>query len=287
MKSLNEILTKEYLERLETLSITLQGKLSFNGYSGARKSRAKGSSLEFSDYREYVSGDDLRRVDWNSYGRFERLYTKLFMEEKQAVINIFLDSSQSMEDGEKYSYAKALAASLAYIALKDADKVNLFSWGDGLQEKKLNTRSKNMFVTVVQFLDGLESRGKTRLTKAVSESLGMNAGRGISVIISDFFSEDGWEEAVKRLQYQKQEVLLIWVLSPEEEKPSQRGAVQLIDRETGQTLDVEITQGVLAAYEKARDGYEAQLRNFCKKRGVGFVKLSEKTPLLKGIYEVL
>jgi len=117
--------------------------------------------------------------------------------------------------------------------------------------------------------------------------MGMSTGRGISVIISDFFSEDGWEEAVKRLQFQKQEVLLIWVLSPEEEKPTQRGAVQLVDRETGETLDVEITQGVLAAYEKAREAYEAELRNFCKKRGVGFVKLSDNTPLLQGMYDIL
>lgn len=83
MRTLQEIFTKEYLLQLEKLCVSLRQRFSVEGHSGARKSHAKGSSLEFSDFREYIMGDDLRRVDWNSYGRFGKLYEKIFMEEKQ------------------------------------------------------------------------------------------------------------------------------------------------------------------------------------------------------------
>lgn len=109
MKTLREALTKEYLKRLEEMAIRLKYRLSTDGYSGARRSMAKGSSLEFSDYREYAAGDDLRRVDWNGFARFGKLYLKLFLEEKQASVHVFLDCSRSMEQDGKFLAAKKLA----------------------------------------------------------------------------------------------------------------------------------------------------------------------------------
>ena len=102
METLREALTKEYLKRLEEMAIRLKHRLSTDGYSGARRSMAKGSSLEFSDYREYAAGDDLRRVDWNGFARFGKLYLKLFLEEKQASVHVFLDCSRSMEQDGKF-----------------------------------------------------------------------------------------------------------------------------------------------------------------------------------------
>ena len=99
MPKLMEVITKDFLSQLDQFAIKMESVL-INGYSGARKSRAKGMSLEFSDFRPYSLGDDLRRIDWNSYGRFDKLFLKLFMEEKQGNVNIFLDNSMSMDDGE-------------------------------------------------------------------------------------------------------------------------------------------------------------------------------------------
>ena len=126
MKTLREALTKEYLKRLEEMAIRLKYRLSTDGYSGARRSMAKGSSLEFSDYREYAAGDDLRRVDWNGFARFGKLYLKLFLEEKQASVHVFLDCSRSMEQDGKFLAAKKLAASFAYVGLCGGDQVHLF-----------------------------------------------------------------------------------------------------------------------------------------------------------------
>ena len=130
MEDLKAIFTKEYIAKLERLSIGLTERLGAVGYSGGRKSSAKGSSLEFSDFREYIPGDDLRRVDWNGYGRFDKLYLKLFLEEKQAAVNLFLDTSKSMDFGGKAVMAKALAASLAYIAAGGGDRTQIFAFSE-------------------------------------------------------------------------------------------------------------------------------------------------------------
>ena len=112
MENLNDVFTKQYFTKLEALCLNMKQKLGVDGYSGARKAKAQGNSLEFSDYREYAMGDDLRRIDWNSYARFEKLYMKVFLEEKQATINLFLDSSNSMSESKKALYSKALMASV-------------------------------------------------------------------------------------------------------------------------------------------------------------------------------
>ena len=215
MPKLVEVFNKDYIGKLESFSIYMDTLL-MNGYSGARKSKAKGMSLEFSDFRPYVLGDDIRRIDWNSYGRFDKLFIKLFMEEKQGSINIFIDSSASMQAGEpeKLFYAKQLAASIAYIALRNMDLVNLFAFSDEITNEKKNIQTKNLFPDLLDFLDNLPVNKESRLVNALNKIKNIPMTKGISFIISDFFSEDGYEEAVKLLQYKKQQIVLVQILSP-------------------------------------------------------------------------
>ena len=287
MENLNDVFTKEYLTKLEALSLHLKQKLGAGGYSGARKAKAQGNSLEFSDYREYTIGDDLRRIDWNTYARFEKLYMKVFLEEKQATINLFLDNSKSMSDTQKQLFAKALTASIAYVSLKNMDKVNLFCWGDGLQQKKLNTQSSNQFMEIVQFLSQSEQKGVTSFTKTIKECANFPFGRGISFVFSDFLTEDNWKEAIKLLQYKKQEIVLVWVLAKEDVFPQQKGSLRIIDKETGEARDLELTEQMLKDYQKAVENYEAEIKEYCKKRGIIFVKAIDDMPLLKVLYTIL
>ena len=147
---------------------------------------ASGSSLEFSDYREYAAGDDLRRVDWNGFARFGKLYLKLFLEEKQASVHVFLDCSRSMEQDGKFLAAKKLAASFAYVGLCGGDQVHLFAFGDTLRAQKRNLAQKGRFLETVDFLDKLEAVGgtdslflnvrKRKKVEQISGSLGKNRG---------------------------------------------------------------------------------------------------------------
>lgn len=286
MKSLNESFTKEYLSKLENVSLEIQKRIQSLSYNGARKSNTKGSSIEFSDFRNYSIGDDLRRIDWNSYARFDRLFMKLFTEEKQASINLFLDCSASMNE-EKQWYSKMLAASLTYISLRNMDKVNLFICGKSMKANKLNLQSKNSFLDMIHFLDSVSALGETNLYESIKESMKLPIGEGISVILSDFFTEGSYKEAVKLLQSKRQTIILIQVLSKEEEEPSLQGAVQLLDSESQEVKEIEISQEILREYKNALKNYKNELKEFSKNRGIQFIDVSTDSPLLKTMNRLL
>ncbi len=285
MEDLKAIFTKEYIAKLERLSIGLTERLGAVGYSGGRKSSAKGSSLEFSEFREYIPGDDLRRVDWNGYGRFDKLYLKLFLEEKQAAVNLFLDTSKSMDFGGKIVMAKALAASLAYIAAGGGDRTQIFAFGEKAGAQKLGITKKGQLAEMLDFLDGLEPGGGTDYLRAIRERSGL--GRGVSIILSDFLSEQAPWDAVKLLQEKKQEVYLLRILTPEEIEPQRGGMVRLVDSETGETRDLELSDHAVSAYKQALRQQESALREFCWQRGAGYCRTDTETSLLTVLEQLL
>lgn len=285
---LKDILTNEYLSRLEVLDLAIKKRLTSAPTAGARKSSAKGSSLEFSDFRGYVPGDDLRRVDWNSYARFGKLYTKLFNEERQAVLNVVIDGSQSMRFyPEKWEYAAGIAASLAYVALNNADLVNIFIAQNGEIDKCMGLSSKKAFPRAVDFLDKAQNGGKTELNKSVGLLLRERLGEGISVIISDFFSEDGYENAVKLLRSKKQSVNIIQVLDIREVEPEERGNVKLIDSETNSTRELEITPEIMAKYKQVLNKFRNEMKEFCIRNEAGFYAFENDKPMLAAVGDVL
>ena len=284
MKQIEELLTKEYLAKLGEMTIRLKGRLRTDGYSGSRRSVAKGSSLEFSDFREYQQGDELRRVDWNGYARFGRLYVKEFLEEKQAAIHLFLDCSRSMDFHDKFPVAKALAASLAYVGLYGGDGVHILPFDAHLKEKH-TLAQKGQFAKGVSFLSALQAEGSTEPLQAVRESGRLQ--KGISIVISDFMVQEKAEDAVKLLQEKKQEVLLVQVLSKEEISPKVGGMVRLVDQETGEKRDLELTPQAVAAYGKALRKQKTDWEGFCRKRDVGFYRMDEETSLLQAVYDIL
>lgn len=285
MEDLKAVFTKEYIAKLERLSIGLTERLGAVGYSGGRKSSAKGSSLEFSDFREYIPGDDLRRVDWNGYGRFDKLYLKLFLEEKQAAVNLFLDTSKSMDFGGKIVMAKALAASLAYIAAGGGDRTQIFAFGEKAGAQKLGITKKSQLAETLDFLDGLEPGGGTDYLRAIRERSGL--GRGVSIILSDFLSEQAPWDAVKLLQEKRQEVYLLRILTPEEIEPQRGGMVRLVDSETGETRDLELSDHAVSAYKQALRQQESALREFCWQRGAGYCRTDTETSLLTVLEQLL
>ena len=272
MDKLTNHLTKEYLQKLEALTYTLSTRLT-TGYGGARKAKGKGGSMEFSDFRAYAEGDDLRRVDWNSYARQGKLSVKLFMEEKQATANLFVDTSASMGfgDGAKGLYAKMLAASLGYIFMKNTDRVNLFAVQDNLRADKGGLSSKGQFFELVNALEALEFGGETKLEAALAQSQKQRLGSGISFVFSDFFSADGFEAGALALAQAGQAVVLVLLLSADEARPELDGMMRLVDAETQQTRDVRVTAEVLTRYAEAVETHKTHIKNFCARHGFGYV----------------
>ncbi len=282
MERLVEVFTSGYRSRLDALQLKVKANIQA-GYSGTRKSRAKGSSLDFSDFREYIAGDDLRRLDWNSYARTDRLFLKLFMEEKQASINIFIDTSKSMDYGDPHKgfYAKQIAASLTYIALSNMDRVNLFAANEHISAQKMGIQTKNLFFESMQFLDQLSWNQETKISKSIKEVSNMQLGTGVSIILSDFFSIDGYEDALKVLQAKKQDIILMQILSPQEINPEWIGALRLVDSENHKYQDIVMSDQVRSQYKKALHHFQGEMKEFCYKRGANFINVITEVPILQ------
>ncbi|MGE4283381.1 MAG: DUF58 domain-containing protein [Clostridia bacterium] len=274
MERTDSLFDSQFLRKIEQLRIDCRKLMSSNG-SGNRKSRSKGSSVEFSDYREYSSGDDFRRIDWNAYGRFEKLFLKLFMEEREARINIFIDTSNSMNWGQpnKGIQGKRLAAALAYIGLSNFDRVSVYSINEQLHSSRKSIHGKDGFWQVLSYLSNLPFEGNTSLSKAIKAFDG-NGGAGIAIVISDLMSFDGIKEGLKYLQFKKQDIILCHLLSPEELTPSVGGSVRMVDMETGEAKDITITHGLLKAYQNVLDSFTEDIKKYCFQRGINYISLS-------------
>ena len=282
----DKIFDGDFFNILQGLNINIKKSANY-GASGARKSRVKGTSVEFSDFREYVPGDDFRRVDWNAYGRFDKFFIKLFMEEREALINIFVDSSKSMNFGEpsKATLALRLAAAFSYIALNNLDRVCINS----LKNKELKATEalsgKLMLQRALSYLKNIELEGTTDINASITKK--EFKGKGVSIILSDFFTDNGIAEAVKYLTYKKQEVILIHILSPEELEPNYYGQVKLVDSETREDKSIILNPSIMKAYKKQLTTFKNSLRDIASKYGAAYIEASSEESIDKMILEKL
>lgn len=283
-------LNDAFFSRLETLALQLRTDLS-GFFGGKHLVRNYGQTVEFADYREYMLGDDIRRIDWNLYSRFEKYFIKLFTDERQMHTNIFLDCSASMgkPDQKKAAYATAFAAALGFLSVHNTDKLSFHLMKGDRAENPFGTIvGKTTFFRTVSELEQIVFADETDLEKAiVGAQIGNNDG--LAVIVSDFFTETNWKRAVDYLCYKKKQVLLIQVLSPEEEDPSYDGRVQLIDLESEDVNDeknmkLRITRSMQEAYKEALKDLKADIRSFCASREAGFLSACCDRPIEKVIY---
>lgn len=279
-----KIFDSNFFKKLENISINSRISIS-EGALGGRRSKAKGSSVEFSDFREYTPGDDFRRVDWNAYGRFDRLFLKLFMEEREAFINIFVDCSKSMDYGEKNKGVMALklAAVIAYLGLNNLDRVCINRVNEGRVISSPEYMGKSMLQNMLTFLENSDFDGGTELPEAIKKR--DLKSRGIAIVVSDFFSKGSINELIKFLAYKKQQIILIQVLCEEELAPTLGGEVTLIDSETKEEINLTITPKLMKLYEKKLSTITSGLKEMAKKYGGTFVQVNSSDEIDKIVFE--
>src|SRR5438270_5308585 len=187
------LLDPEFLHKLEQLELVSK-KIFVGRMKGERKSKRRGSSVEFADHRQYSVGDDLRHIDWNVYGRLDRLFLKLFLEEEDLHFYTLLDTSLSMDFGDptKLHYGKQVAAALAFIGLVNQDRVVLDTFGSALESGLPSVRGRSQMWRVVQYLEHLEPSGGSDLTAAAKSFAIKHTGKGVVVVISDFLDKHGY-----------------------------------------------------------------------------------------------
>jgi uncharacterized protein (DUF58 family) len=290
------LLTPELLRRLEQFQM-LASRRAKSSAKGERRSRARGQSVEFADYRTYVHGDDFRYLDWALYGRLERLFLKLYEEERELPVRIFLDSSESMAFGtpRKFDFARQLAAAIGYVALCGFDRVSVVPFPSGGPDAKVqgtarsvemgarnalrSVRGKKSGIQYFQNLSALSAGGVADLNQALRRGALEARQAGLAVVLSDFLDPAGYETGLSALTARGFQVDVVQILAPEELAPTSFGDLRLVDSETGAMQEVTFGRFRLKAYQQSVQNFIQRLREYCQSRGINFFSVSSNSSL--------
>jgi uncharacterized protein (DUF58 family) len=276
------------LRKLERLTLSADS-VRVGVMKGERHSRKRGSSIEFSDYRNYAQGDDLRRLDWNVYARLERPFIKLTQDEEDLAVHILVDTSASMNwprgEGDetamenKLRFALQLTGGLGYIGLLSGDLVyttlldaaNHRAWGP--------FRGRRNGWSLLQFLEAHyralidapgETTGKTTLGISLRDYALRGRRPGLLLLLSDLYSLDDYRAGLSALLGRGYEIALLHILSPDEAAPELDGDLKLRDVETGEVAEVSLDAAVLDDYSARLGAWQEELRAFSSPRGIHY-----------------
>jgi len=283
--SVSALLSADLLRRLEQFQLLAQRRTKSSA-RGERRSRARGQSVEFADHRNYVSGDDLRYLDWNLYGRLDRLFLKLYEEERELPVTVFLDASESMGFGtpRKFDFARQVAAAIAYVALCGFDRVSVQPFPDRAEEAATrgalrSVRGRRSCLEMFRNIGALQCGGEASLNVSLKRGALQSRQTGLAVVLSDFLDPAGYEEGLGALVGRGFQVSAVQVLAPEELSPPTFGDLKLIDSESGLIQEVTFGRYRLEAYRQTVRNFCQVLREHCVKRGIHYFLAASNTPL--------
>jgi uncharacterized protein (DUF58 family) len=291
------LLKPDLLRRLEQFQL-LAARRAKSSAKGERRSKARGQSVEFADYRNYSPGDDFRYLDWNLYGRLDKFFLKLYEEERELPVRIFLDASESMTFGTppKFDFARQIAAAIGYVALCGFDRVTVRPFpeldpkGDGLDAAAISAeqaargglravRGRKSTMQYFQNLSAVSARGTANLNESLRRGALEARTAGVAVVLSDFLDPAGYEPGLNALIGRGFHVNAIQILAPEELNPPTYGDLRLVDAETGVVQEVTFGKYRLKAYQQTVRNFCQRLREYCQGRGINFFSVSSDTSL--------
>lgn len=270
------IISEEFLQQVESLQMLIKNNVA-GLFGGNHKSKTFGSSCEFADYRDYIPGDDITKIDWNAYARFDKLYMKLYLDERQLHTRIYIDASRSMGygKGKKDEQSLKIAATLAYLSICEMDKVSIYIIHDKQIHALITGMSgKEAYINEIGKLNDVAFDGDSFISDAIlPEKVGY--GDGLSVIISDFLTDNDYESAIDYLTEKKRDIFCIQVLSAEELNPKARGKMHFFDSEnTSKFYRKNINREIANAYKQALNYVTDRIRNYCHARGAEYMLVS-------------
>jgi uncharacterized protein (DUF58 family) len=272
MPETTPLLTPELLARLERMELVSR-KVFRGRMKGERRSRRKGQSVEFADFRNYVPGDDVRFIDWNTYARLDRLFLKMFLEEEDLHFYALIDASRSMDFGDptKLHFAKQLAAALGFIGLVRGDRVRIETLGQPSTQPAPVLRGRRSLWQMLEYLETIGPAEVIPLADGCKSFCLRNSGKGIVLLISDLMDKTGYEAAVRYLLAREMDVYVIHVLSAEEMEPELQGDLELIDCEDGDKAEITVSAPLMKRYKQTLAAFIESAREFCTRRGILYV----------------
>lgn len=280
---LDDLIDGRLMAKLDQIDVVsrkiFQGKI-----QGERRSKRRGQSVEFADFRPYVHGDDLRFVDWNIYGRLDRLFLKMFLEEEDLSLILAIDASASMDWGNpnKFEYVRRLAMALGYIGLANHNRVTLVSFNGGGMRRLSNLRGRRRTSEMGRWLLEMEPAGDAGFSDAMRSIALSRQGRGVMVVLSDFMLREGHDRGLRYLAGRGYDLFLMQVLSPEELDPGQHGLagdLRLEDIEDGSTAEITVSGGLLRQYRERLDAHLAAIRDFAIRRSMTHIVIDTATDM--------
>jgi uncharacterized protein (DUF58 family) len=276
------------LQRLDTLALITRKSMA-TGRPGRRRSPLAGTSMEFADYRRYAPGDDFRRIDWRAYARLERIFLRVFEAEENLNVTILLDCSNSMQHGNpsKASLASSIAAALSYVAIKCEDGVIFGALTDRLAAYRRVGSGKHALWMIGDFLNHLPDSGPTDLNRALYDLGRVVNSPGLTIVISDFLTQSGYQIGLRSVRQLRQEVALLQILSPDEIEPDVQGDWQLRDSEGSGNVDVSGTPAVLQAYQQRLLIFMQDLASFAHAQTMTYAMIPSDTDLIDVVQRLL
>ncbi len=265
----NAALTRIERHRLGVAHFTANRK-------GERIARGRGRSTDFSDYRDYVPGDDIRFVDWNIFARLRRPYLKLFHEEEERHLAIAIDRSASMGFEDKLLRATQAALALGLVGLAGGERVSVYAMADVAASPVVlpPARGRRNLGKLVAGLEGLAAAGDLAPERAIERMLALHKGKGIAIVVSDFLTPGRFDTTFSRIQGAGLEPWALQILGPSELDPTLDGDLRLVDGETGHALDVTAAGDLLEIYHEHRLALEHTVSSLARRAGGRFLAAS-------------
>jgi uncharacterized protein (DUF58 family) len=272
----DDLFGADFLTRLEHVRLQMRKRIAGTLHA-ERRSRRTGSSLEFADFRNYVPGDDPRRIDWSIYGRIERLVMKLYEEEEDLDVGILVDCSASMHwrsrdarHSTKFALARQLAAALAYFALHGLDHVALWFFDSSLRAESGHYRGKTAFHDVLRFLRGSANGGRTDLAASLGRFGRERRRRGLAIVLSDCFDAGGYEGGLGALVGRHFALHLVHIMDPAECDPSESGDLTLRDCESAEEVTLTANAALHRIYREEVERFREEVRSWCARHNAGY-----------------
>jgi len=278
---MSELFPSDFLAALQHLRIEAR-QVPRGGRHAEHHAREAGSGIEFRDYRPYAPGDDFRRVDWNLYRRFDRVFLRLLDEVRDLPLHVLLDVSDSMwlESPRRADAARRAAAIVAAISLNQLDAVAIHPFGDRLGPSLNPVQGKRSLHRVLHFLEALAPMGRTNVGGSLGAFGRLPHRRALAVVISDFFDERGLESIRRAVDAFRHRIVLIRLFRKSDREPRLQGEFRLADCETDQTLDVSISERVMTRYRRTYAAFDEGLKTIAANRGAELLELDTDEDLL-------
>ncbi|MBK9188693.1 MAG: DUF58 domain-containing protein [Phycisphaerales bacterium] len=288
-KTLEELLPSTLMARLDPLDLASR-KVFYGKLKGERRSKKRGQSVEFADHRSYVSGDDIRHIDWNIFARLDTLFLKLFLEEEDLALHVVIDASASSDCGNpsKFAFMQRAAMAMGYVGLVNLNRVAATAMGEGAVLSSVrDLRGKRRVHDLARWMCSVEPGGSFSFREAAERIALSRRGKGIMLVFSDFFFKEGFETGLKLLKGRGYDVFCIQVLSPQEVEPDLVGDLRLRDVEDMDMAEITVSAPLLKRYKANLAAYCESLREFCARREMQLLTIRSDTPIESFILDSL